>query len=63
MVILTNNLVKMLMNMFPTIKLDVNKWKIVVSMGDKNRNSYIDVEYLFNQIGNSDRLTVSHPKI
>ena len=49
--------------MFPASKLDNNKWKLIVIIGDKDKNSLIDVDYLFNQIGNSNRLTVSHPRI
>ena len=63
LVIHSDNFVVVLAQMFPSVKLDVNRWKMIVNIGDKDRNSLIDVDFLFNQIGNSNRLTVSHPKI
>lgn len=63
LVIHCDNLVEILSKMFPNTKLDTNKWKLIVNIGDKDKNSLIDVEYLFNQIGTSNRMTVSHPKI
>jgi hypothetical protein len=48
--------------MFPR-KLDFEKWKLIVIIGDKNRNGSVDFNYFFVQIGNSNRINVSHPKI
>jgi len=62
LIIRTESFVNVLAKMFPG-KLDFDKWKLIVMIGDKNRNASIDVEYFFNQIGNSNRLTVSHPKV
>ena len=62
MVIRTENLVDVLDEMFP-MKLNQNKWKIIVSIGDKHRNHYIDVDYFFYQINLSNRLNISQPKI
>jgi len=57
LVIQSDNFVEVLAQMFPSVKLDVNRWKMIVNIGDKDRNSLIDVDYLFNQIGNSNRIT------
>lgn len=57
-----DNLIEILSKMFPNAKLDGNKWKLIVNIGDKDKNSLIDVEYFFNQIGNSYRIAASHPK-
>ena len=61
LIISTENLLNVLAKMFPR-KLVTNNWRVIVSMGDKDRTSIIDVDYLFNQIGNSDRSTISHPR-
>lgn len=61
LVINVDYFVNVLTKMFPG-KLDGFKWKLVVAVGDKNRNNLIDIDYLFNQIGASNRLSISHPK-
>ncbi len=58
-----DNFIEVLIKMFPKSIFDKNKWKFILSVGDKDKNSLIDVDYFFNQIGNSNRLTISHPKI
>ena len=63
LVIHSEQFVEVLAKMFPSAKLDINRWKLIVNIGDKDKNSLIDVDFLFNQIGNSNRFTVSHPKI
>lgn len=59
-VIESDILVNVLTKMFPG-KLDGFKWKLIISVGDKNRNNLIDIEYLFNQLGFSNKLNISHP--
>ena len=58
-----DNFIEVLSKMFPKSNLDKNKWKLVLSVGDKDKNLLIDIDFFFNQIANSNRLTVSHPKI
>ena len=63
LVVHCDNLIEILAKMFPASKLDSNKWKMVVNIADKDKNSLIDVDYLFNQIGSSYKFAASHPKI
>lgn len=63
LVIQVDNLVDILSRMFPSLKLDTHKWKLIVNMADKEKNSMIDFEFLFNLVVNSTKLTTSHPRI
>ena len=62
-VIHSDNLIEILSKMFPAAKLDINRWKMVVNIADRDKNSLIDVEYLFTQLGESYKFAASHPKI
>ena len=62
-VIHVENLVDILMKTFPDLKLNINRWKLVVNIADRERNSLIDVDLFFNLICNSSKLTSSHPKV
>lgn len=57
------SLVDILSKMFTSVKLDYNKWKLIVNIADKDKNSIIDLDLLFSLIVNSSKLTTSHPKI
>ena len=61
--IYADNLVDILSKMFTNFILDAKKWKFIVSIGDKEKNSLIDLDFLFSQLVNSNKLTTSHPKI
>ncbi len=63
LVIHSDNLVDILSKMFPNLKLDNNKWKLIVIIGDRDKNSLIDFDFFFNLIGNSNNRNVLHPKI
>lgn len=63
LVIHVESLVDILASMFPGLKLDFNKWKLIVNIADKEKNFMIDLDLLFNLVGNSTKLTTSHPRI
>jgi hypothetical protein len=63
LVIHCDNLVDILSKMFPNLKLDNNKWKLIVIIGDRDKNSLIDINFFFNLIGNSSMKNVLHSKI
>ena len=44
LVVHCDNFVDILAKMFPNSKLDNNKWKLVVNIADKEKNSLIDVD-------------------
>ena len=46
-VIHVENLVDILMKTFPDLKLNINRWKLVVNIADRERNSLIDVDLFF----------------
>jgi len=56
-------LVEILSKMFSNLKLEPNRWKLIVNIADKEKNSLIDIDLLFNLVVNSTKLTTSHPKI
>ena len=62
-IISVENLIDILSRMFSSIKLDYNKWKLIVNIADKDKNSMIDLELLFSLVVKSTMITTSHPKI
>jgi len=62
-VIQVDNLVEILSKMFPNIKLENNKWKLIVNIADKDKNSFVDLELLFSMVSNSTKNFISHPRV
>lgn len=62
-VIHSDILVDILSRMFSSMKFDYNKWKLIVNIADKDKNSMVDLDLLFNLVINSTKLTTSHPRI
>jgi len=58
-----DNLIDILSKMFSNLKLEPNRWKLIVNIADKEKNSLIDLDLLFNLVVNSTKLTTSHPRI
>ncbi len=55
-------LVDILSRMFTTLKLDYNNWKLIVNIADKDKNSMIDLDLLFNLVVQSTKFNTSHPR-
>ena len=61
--ILNDNLVKLLKEMFPEIKLSNTQWKMIVAIGDKDKTGQVKLDLFFNLVTNSAKSNISHPKI
>lgn len=62
-VIQVDNLVDILSKMFSSVKLENNKWKLIVNIADKDKNSFVDLELLFSMVSNSTKSFISHPRV
>lgn len=57
-----DNLIKVLKQMFPEIKVSNTQWKMIVSIGDKDKTGHVNLELFFSLVTNSCKTTLSHPK-
>lgn len=59
----SDNLIKILRDMFPQIKLSNTQWKMLVSLGDKSCKDEIKLDLFFEIMNNSAKHNISHMKI
>ena len=57
-----NYLIDILINVLGKIRLSYPQWKMIVAVGDKNRNGIIDFNHFINVIDSYAKLKNSHPK-
>ena len=48
---------------FPKLKIDNTKWKIVVSIADRDKSGQIDIELFFKLITATSKISISVPKL
>ena len=63
MLIKVNQLIEILKNILPNIKLSKTQWKMIASIGNINKCDVIDFNLFMNIIENTNRMGYSHPKI
>ena len=59
----SDNLIAVLKDCVQDIKMSNTQWKILVSIADKEKNSFIDFDLFMRLIENSAKQYSSHPKI
>ncbi len=59
----SENLISVLKNVLSDININNTQWKIVVSIGDKEKNSLIDFDLFMKIIEQSNKQFTSHPYV
>jgi len=61
-IINTDNLISILENVLPDVKMSKTQWKILVAIADRERNGLIDFELFLTLANKSSKMHTSHPK-
>lgn len=59
----SENFIKILKEAFPNANISNTQWKIVIAIGDKDKNGQVDVDLFFDLISNCSKISSSVPKI